>query len=194
VAEIVEAQDAFLRVGVGGEHMAAMDAGEQAAGDGRGEQAAVFLDEDVVDGGFSDFAAVIQEQHIVVAGCASGLEGLRVDGAMGGLVEVHGVGGVGALGGDADAEGWRFGSGMGSEVIWREPSEWRRRRTLRESGSGVPPEEREDGAQVLFLRGLEGGLDLGAVEGEGEVAGGVFEAVEVELEEWIAAAPEHGFD
>jgi len=118
VAEIVEAQDAFLRVGVGGEHMAAVDAGEQAAGGGRGEQAAVFLDEDVVDSGFSDFATVIQEQHIVVGGCASGLEGLRIERAMGGLVEVHGVGGVSALGGDADAERLevRFGDGLGGDV------------------------------------------------------------------------------
>jgi hypothetical protein len=94
-----------MRVGIGFEDVAAVDAGEEAAVDGRGEEAAVFLDEDVVDGGFGDFVALIEKEDFVVAGLDCCLEGLRVEGAMGGFVEVHGVSRVGSFCGDADSEG-----------------------------------------------------------------------------------------
>lgn len=105
LAEVLFGEDGFPGLEVGGQDVAAVHAGKEAALDGWGEETAGFLDEDVVDGGLGDFAAVVQEEYVVVAGFNCGLEGLRVEGAMGGLVEVHGVAGVGALGGDADAEG-----------------------------------------------------------------------------------------
>jgi hypothetical protein len=104
-AKVFEAQDAFFGAGVGGQDVAALDAGEQAAVDWRGEEAAVFLYEDIVDGAFSYFAALIEEENIVVTGCDCGLEGFSVERAVGGFVEVHGIFGVRALSGDADAEG-----------------------------------------------------------------------------------------
>ena len=41
--------------------------------------------------------------------------------------------------------------------------------------------------------GFEGGFGFGAAKGEGEVTGGVFEAVEVEVEERIISTPDEGF-
>ena len=70
-----------------------MDAGEQSALDGRREQAAVFLNEDVVDGAFGDFAAKVEKQHFVVARLGCGFEGFSVEGSVGGFVEEHGVAG-----------------------------------------------------------------------------------------------------
>ncbi len=40
---------------------------------------------------------------------------------------------------------------------------------------------------------FQGGFCLGAVEGEGEVGGGVLEAVKVELDQRVATVPEEGF-
>src|SRR5580658_6630085 len=65
LAEVFECEDLLVCVGVGFEDVAAVDAGEQPAFDGRREEAAGFLDEDVVDGGFGDFAAVVQEEDFV---------------------------------------------------------------------------------------------------------------------------------
>jgi hypothetical protein len=42
--------------------------------------------------------------------------------------------------------------------------------------------------------GLEGGLGLKAIKGEGEVVGGVLEAVEMHLDEGKFSTPEQGFD
>jgi len=42
--------------------------------------------------------------------------------------------------------------------------------------------------------GLEGGFCLGAIEGEGEVVRGVFEAVEMQLDQRVIASPEEGFN
>jgi hypothetical protein len=66
--EIVEAEDLFYDVGLSFKHVAAMDAGEQAAVNGRSVEDAVLLNEDVVDGAFCDFIALIQEDHVVVSG------------------------------------------------------------------------------------------------------------------------------
>jgi hypothetical protein len=41
---------------------------------------------------------------------------------------------------------------------------------------------------------LEGGFCLGAIEGEGEVVRGVFEAVEMQLDQRVIASPEEGFN
>jgi hypothetical protein len=118
VAEIVFGEDGFLCVGVGGEDVAALDAREQTAVDRRREETTVFLNENVVDGAFGDFAALIQEEDVVVTGGDCGLEGFCVERAVGGFVEVRGVFGVGAVGGDADAEGFgcRGGDGLGGDL------------------------------------------------------------------------------
>ena len=94
-----------MRVGVRFEDVAAVDAGEQAAIDWWRVEAAGFLDEDVVDGGFGDFVSLIDEEDFFVAGLDCGLVRLRIEGAMGGFVEVHRVLGVGSFRGNADAEG-----------------------------------------------------------------------------------------
>jgi len=116
--EILKDQDALLCVGACGEGMAAVDAWEQAAGDGRRQETAGFFDKNVVHGGFGDFAAVIQEQDIVKTRRVGGLEGMRVQRAAGGFVEVHGVVGVGTVGGYADAEGMGCGErqGLGGDL------------------------------------------------------------------------------
>jgi hypothetical protein len=118
VAEIVFGEDGFLCVGVGGEDVAALDAREQSAVDRRREETTVFLNENVVDGAFGDFAALIQEEDVVVTGGDCGLEGLGVQRAVGGFVEVHGIFGIGALSGNADAEGFggRGGDGLGGDL------------------------------------------------------------------------------
>jgi len=67
---------------VGGEDVAAVDTGKQAAIDGGREEAAVLFDEDVVDCAFGDFAAQIEKQHVVVACLRCSLEGLRIEGAV----------------------------------------------------------------------------------------------------------------
>ena len=85
--------------------MAALDPGENAAVDGRGYEAAVPLDEDVVDGGFCDFAAMIEEEDFVVAGMDGCLQGIGVERTVGGFVEVYGLLRVGSFCGDEDAEG-----------------------------------------------------------------------------------------
>src|ERR1039458_4827772 len=83
--------------------MAAMDTCQQPTLDGRREPAAVSFHEDVVDGAFGDLAAAIEKQHIVKTRLGCGLEGLRVEGSVCGLVKEHGVPGIGALEGDAYA-------------------------------------------------------------------------------------------
>src|ERR1700689_1495213 len=62
LAEVVLREDGSLCVGVGGEDVAAVNAGEQATVYGRGEEAAVFLNEYVVDGGLGDLAVLIQKE------------------------------------------------------------------------------------------------------------------------------------
>lgn len=116
--EVLEGEDLLRGGGVCGEKVTAVDAGEQAAGDGRREETAVFLREDVVDGPFSDFAALIQEQDIIIAGLVGGLEGVRVERAVCGFVEVHGVLRIDAAGGYADAEGMGCGErqGLGGDL------------------------------------------------------------------------------
>ena len=105
-AQVFDGEGGLMRVGVGFEDVAAVDAGEDAAIDGRREELAVFLDYKAVDGAFGDFAALIEEKDFVVTGLGCGVEGLRVERAMGGFVEVHGVLGIGEFGRDADAEGF----------------------------------------------------------------------------------------
>jgi len=104
-AQIVEAEDFFYDVGLSFKDMTAMDAGEQAAGNGRRVEDAVLLDEDVVDCAFRDFIALIQEDHVIVSGLRCGLQRFSVEGAMRGFVKVHGIGRVGALTGNADLGG-----------------------------------------------------------------------------------------
>ena len=104
-AQVFDGEGGLMRVGVRFEDVAAVDAGEQAAIDWWRVEAAGFLDEDVVDGGFGDLAALVQEEDFVEAGLGCGLESIGIEGAMGGFVEVHRVRGIGVLGSDSDAEG-----------------------------------------------------------------------------------------
>lgn len=83
--------------------MAALDAGQKSALDGRRDEQTIFLDEDVVDGAFGDFAAKVQEQDIVETRLDSGFEGFSVQRPVGCFVEVHGVLGVGAMGRKPDS-------------------------------------------------------------------------------------------
>jgi len=110
-AQVVDGQHALFRVWVGGEDMTPVNPGEQAAVDGRRLESAVLFDEDVVDCGFGDLVALIQEEDVFMARFDRGLEGLRVERAVGGLVKIHGVLRVGALRGDAET--LRLGRGLG---------------------------------------------------------------------------------
>ena len=78
IAEVLEGEGLFFGVGICGEEAATMDAGKYATVDGWGEEAAIFLDEEVVDGGLCDFVAVIEEEDFVVAGFDCGLESRSV--------------------------------------------------------------------------------------------------------------------
>ena len=115
LAEVLDGEDLFFCFGVGGKDVTALDAGEQAAIDGRREEAAILFDKDVVNGAFGDLVVNIQKQDIVIACLGCGPVRLSVEKTLGGLVEVHGVARVGALGGDADAQG--LGGGCGDGLI-----------------------------------------------------------------------------
>ncbi len=106
VSEVVAGQDSLFGVRAVGQNMTAVNTGEQAAVYGRGEETAILLDEDVVDGAFGDFAAFVQKHRIVVACGGRGLRSFLVKRAMGGFVEVHRILRVDGMGADADAEGF----------------------------------------------------------------------------------------
>ena len=104
-ADVFEAQDALFGVGVSREDVAAVDAGEQAAVNWRGNQASARFDKHVVDCALCNFPAPIEEENVIITGRDCRLEGFCVERAVGGFVEVHRISGIGALSGDADVEG-----------------------------------------------------------------------------------------
>jgi len=109
IAKVVEGEAALCCAGVCLKNELAMHAGDEAALDGRGEEPASALDEDVVVGSFGDFTAFVEEENFVVAGLRDRCKCFDVERAVGGLVEVHGIERVDALGRESDAE--RLGSG-----------------------------------------------------------------------------------
>ena len=66
--------------------------GQQAAGDGRGDELTIQFENEIADGEFGQFAALVPEQHIVEAGIL--FQGVFVDCAAGGFVEQENVVGV----------------------------------------------------------------------------------------------------
>ncbi len=103
--EVLEGEDLFFCVGVGFEDVAAVDAGEDSAGERWGEEFAAFAEEDVADCAFGEFVAFVEEDYVVVAlGDGFFVEAV-VEGAAGGFVVEEEVGGGGGFCGEADEAG-----------------------------------------------------------------------------------------
>jgi hypothetical protein len=167
VVKVLDGEHALLCVRPYFQNVTALNAGQQAALDGRREQVPIFLNKNVVNSAFRDFVAEVEKQHVIKTSLGSSLESLSVEGPVRGFVKEHGVLRIGALGGDADpkwfsagedgAAGHEFPGDVQSSVAIEEETDFAGRCGWLKAGTvaGV---------------GQQSGLDGGAVARKSKVA------------------------
>ena len=169
-AEVIEREAALRGGGVCLENKLAVHSGDEAAFDGRGDEAAGAFDKDVVVGALSDLASVIDEEDFVVAGQRCLCQGFDVERPVGGLVERHGIERVDAMGRQGDAERLWVGGFFGQDFA-------------RELECAIGRKEQAHFARAAIGKGrpfgVQGGTNLPALTGKSEVIGGICEAAEM---------------
>ncbi len=128
--EVGEGEGALLEVGLGFEEVSAEDAGEDSRGEGWGEKlpcpAGVGgkFDEEIADGSFGEFAALVEEEDLIESVGAGSGELVVIEMAVGGFVAEEGVGGVCTVGAQGYGEvlrGRRGLSGLAGSIVPTRP-------------------------------------------------------------------------